>query len=69
MRRCLFIIVMLLSIGGTLLAGSEKFTLPASDRIKTNIDFGWRYYRGDVSGEEETHQVNQRPMDKCKSSA
>ena len=61
MRRCLFIIVMLLSIGGTLLAGSEKFTLPASDRIKTNIDFGWRYYRGDVSGEEETHQVNQRP--------
>ena len=35
--------------------------LPAGDRLKIKIDDGWRFYRGDVNGEEETHQVNRRP--------
>ncbi len=35
------------------------YLLPFSNRIVTNIDFDWKFLRGDVSGEEETHQVNQ----------
>ncbi len=38
-----------------------KFIMPAHDRIKTNIDFGWRYIARDFPHEEETHQVNEVP--------
>ena len=42
-------------------AADKKFTIPPSDRQKINLDTGWRFFRGDINGEEETHQVNQRP--------
>ncbi|NIA29901.1 MAG: DUF4982 domain-containing protein [Actinobacteria bacterium] len=38
--------------------------MPQSDRQKISIDSGWLFYRGDINGEEETHQVNQRPWQK-----
>ncbi|NOY60936.1 MAG: hypothetical protein GXO75_18660, partial [Calditrichaeota bacterium] len=43
---------------------TEIFRMPQSDRRKINMDSGWLFYRGDINGEEETHQVNQRPWEK-----
>lgn len=57
----LFVLVTIWVLCGHLIAEEKKFRLPPGDRIRTNIDFGWRFFRGDVNGEEETHQVNQRP--------
>lgn len=54
-------LVMVFFAAGAGFADGGKFTPPLSDRVKTNIDFGWRFYRGDINGEEETHQVNERP--------
>ena len=42
----------------------EIFQPPQCDRQKINIDSSWLFYRGDINGEEETHQVNQRPWQK-----
>ncbi|MBN1352082.1 DUF4982 domain-containing protein [candidate division KSB1 bacterium] len=45
-------------------AKGSKYFPPASDRVKMNIDLDWKFLRGDVSGEEETHQVNELPWQK-----
>ena len=41
-------------------AGLRSTSLPAGDRQKINLDADWLFYRGDINGEEETHQVNRR---------
>ncbi len=38
---------------------AEPYSPPASDRVRINIDQGWRFHRGDVAGEEETHLVGE----------
>ncbi len=40
---------------------AEYFTMPPNDRQRVNIDKNWGFFRGDINGEEETHQVNKRP--------
>ena len=55
------IILLLLSIGCVInVYSAQKFMHPPSDRQRINIDMGWGFFRGDINGEEETHQVNQR---------
>jgi len=36
---------------------AERFALPASDRVRVNIDLDWKFHRGDLPGEEEAHYV------------
>ncbi len=53
----IFLLLLIITSGNT----QTKFVMPANDRIKTNIDFGWRYLAQDFPHEEETHQVNELP--------
>lgn len=64
MRKIQFALVLVLVLAGGLFAEATKFVPPLSDRTRTNIDFDWGFYRGDINGEEETHQVNERPWKK-----
>lgn len=64
MRNILFVLVLTFFLATSLPAQGAKFTPPLSDRTRTNIDFDWGFFRGDINGEEETHQVNQRPWKK-----
>ncbi len=48
----------------SLYSQDNKFIPPANYRVKQNIDFDWRFIRGDFPAEEETHQVNQLPWEK-----
>ncbi len=65
MNRYLASIFAFLILFNTNAPGKAKaFQTPQSDRRKINIDSGWLFYRGDINGEEETHQVNQRPWQK-----
>jgi len=52
------LIIFLLAPG---LSAQQKYMPPAGDRLKTNIDFGWRFINRDFPHEEETHQVNELP--------
>ena len=58
MRNWFFSAVFVCAILMSSLFANETFVLPLSDRTRTNIDFDWGFYRGDINGEEETHQVN-----------
>ena len=60
-NKGLIVLCFVMGIATFTFAKGEKYSPPASDRVRTNLDNGWRFYRGDVNGEEETHQVNKRP--------
>jgi len=63
--RSLFILCLFLSVIKTSFSEGTKFYPSPSDRVKTNIDFDWKFLKGDLSGEEETHQVdNELPWKK-----
>lgn len=64
MRETRFVLIFAFYLGSVLLAAGAKFTPPLSDRTRTLIDFDWSFYRGDIHGVEETHQVNERPWQK-----
>ncbi len=63
-KRLLSSFAFLLFLYAIVLGRGENFQAPQCDRQKINIDSGWLFYRGDINGEEETHQVNQRPWQK-----
>jgi len=58
-RTSLILICLILILNSTSFTKTRYFP-PASDRSRISLDLGWRFFRGDINGEEETHQVNQR---------
>ena len=57
-NKYFFIFLLILGIGRVPGKTGQFYTTPPSDRIKTNIDFGWLFINRDFPAEEETHQVN-----------
>ena len=57
----LFILFLLLFNIENAFSKNTKFYPPPSDRVKTNIDFDWKFISRDFPCEEETHQVNELP--------
>ena len=57
-KKYFFIILFIFGLGSVSGETGQLFVPPPSDRIKTNIDFDWRFINRDFPAEEETHQVN-----------
>ena len=56
-RLRIFVSTIAVLLAGTPVFSGEAYLPPPSDRVRTNIDLGWKFLGGDLAGEEETHQV------------